>query len=48
VCYWELVEADLVASFTAHKGAVCGVAAHPQGACLVTAGADGLVKVWGC
>jgi hypothetical protein len=45
--YWELVDATLVLSFQAHRGAVCGVAAHPKGACVLTAGADGLVKVWG-
>jgi hypothetical protein len=46
VCYWDLVEAAMAASFAAHKGPVCGLAAHPQGECLVTCGVDGLVKVW--
>lgn len=48
VFYWELVEAQLLTSFQAHKGPVCGLAVHPQGSCLVTAGVDGAVKVWGC
>ena len=48
VCYWDLVDAELVKSFQAHKGPVCGVAAHPLGSCLLTAGVDGAVRVWGC
>jgi WD40 repeat protein len=46
VCYWELVDAQLVRSFQAHRGPVCGVATHPKGGCLLTAGVDGTVKVW--
>ena len=48
VCYWDLVDAELVKSFQAQKGPVCGVAAHPLGSCLLTAGVDGAVRVWGC
>lgn len=36
----------MVAALPAHRGAVCGVAAHPTAAMVLTAGADGLVKVW--
>ncbi|KIY97662.1 mitogen-activated protein kinaseorganizer 1 [Monoraphidium neglectum] len=46
LCYWELVDAQLLLSFQAHRGPVCGVAAHPKGTCVLTAGVDGVVKVW--
>lgn len=37
----------MVAAVDAHRGAICGVDAHPRLAMVLTAGADGLVKVWG-
>jgi WD domain, G-beta repeat len=46
VFYWELVEAAVVKSFQAHKGAVCSIAMHPEGSLLLTAGVDGSVRVW--
>ncbi|WIA14257.1 hypothetical protein OEZ85_002793 [Tetradesmus obliquus] len=46
VCYWELVDADLVHSFQANESVVCGVAAHPTESCLLTCSVDGTVKVW--
>lgn len=46
VCYWDLVEENLVDSFPAHTGVVCSLAVHPSEPCLLTAGADGLVNVW--
>jgi mitogen-activated protein kinase organizer 1 len=46
VCYWELVDAELVHSFQAHASVVCGVAAHPSESCLLTCSVDGTVKVW--
>ena len=46
VCYWELVDAELVHSFQAHESVVCGVAAHPTESCLLTCSVDGTVKVW--
>eukprot|EP00884_Botryococcus_braunii_P006060 jgi/Botrbrau1/15455/Bobra.43_2s0079.1 len=46
VHYWDLVEEAMVESFAAHEGAVCSLAVHPSEPCLLTAGADGLVKVW--
>lgn len=46
VFYWELVEAAVVRSFQAHKGAVCSIAMHPEGSLLLTAGVDGSVRVW--
>ncbi|KAF8061308.1 WDR83 [Scenedesmus sp. PABB004] len=46
VCYWELVDAALVGAFQAHGSVVCGAAAHPTEACLLTCSVDGTVKVW--
>jgi WD40 repeat protein len=46
VFYWELVEAAVVKSFQAHKGAVCSIAVHPEASLLLTAGVDGSVRVW--
>lgn len=46
VCFWELVDAELVSYIQAHASVVCGVAAHPTEACLLTCSVDGTVKVW--
>ena len=46
VMYWEVVEAGVVEEFRAHEAGLCGLAMHPQGACLLTASVDGTVKVW--
>lgn len=46
VCYWDLVEETMAASFTAHKGVVTGLAMHPKGELLLTSSTDGVVKVW--
>ena len=41
------VEGEAVRRFDrAHAAAVTGVAHHPTQPCMVTAGADGLVRVW--
>ncbi len=46
VCYWELVDAQMVQDFAAHTGAVCSLSLHPAGTTLVTASNDGTIKVW--
>ncbi|KAK9798539.1 hypothetical protein WJX73_000934 [Symbiochloris irregularis] len=46
VCFWDLVEENLVHTIHAHKAAVCSVAMHPGGECLLTSSTDGTVKVW--
>eukprot|EP00878_Enallax_costatus_P017632 GHUV01018526.1.p1 GENE.GHUV01018526.1~~GHUV01018526.1.p1 ORF type:complete len:125 (+),score=23.70 GHUV01018526.1:597-971(+) len=46
VCYWDLVDANLVSSFQAHQGVICGVATHPTEPCLLTCSVDGTIKVW--
>lgn len=47
VLYWDLVEAEVVRSFSAHSGVVCSLAMHPEGKMLLTSSLDGTVKVWG-
>lgn len=46
VCYWDLVEENMVDSFQAHKGVVTGLAMHPRGESLLTSSTDGSIKVW--
>ena len=46
VCYWELVDAEMVQELTAHSGPVCSLSLHPAGTTLVTASNDGTIKVW--
>jgi WD40 repeat protein len=46
VVLWNLADGKLVREIPAHAGAVSGVALHPQNSQLLTAGADGLLKVW--
>ena len=46
VCFWELVEARMVAQIAAHKGAACALAHHPSLSMMLTGGADGLARVW--
>lgn len=46
VFYWDLVEATVVSSFSAHSAVVCSLAVHPEGALLLTSSIDGTVKVW--
>ncbi len=45
--YWELVSEQVVQRFRAHDGVVTSLAMHPLGSMLLTAGTDGLVRVWG-
>lgn len=45
--FWDLVEGTTLRTIKrAHEGAITAVAAHPSQPAVVTAGADGLVKVW--
>ena len=46
VCYWELVDAQLLTRFRAHAGVPTGLAVHPSGRLLVTSGVDAAVRVW--
>lgn len=46
ILYWDLVETHVAKRFKAHRGAVCSLAMHPAGGCLLTASIDGVVRVW--
>ncbi len=43
---WQTKDAKVLAQSLAHGGAVTGVAFHPSSTQLLTAGRDGLVKLW--
>jgi mitogen-activated protein kinase organizer 1 len=46
VCYYDVVDAQVVESFQAHPGTVCSVAMHPDGSMLLTSSVDGSINVW--
>lgn len=46
VCFWDLVDEQLVHSLKAHSGTVCSIDYHPTEHCLVSASVDGTCKVW--
>lgn len=43
---WDAATGKMERSWTAHAGAVSGLAFHPEGTALATCGADSLVRVW--
>ncbi|KJE97182.1 mitogen-activated protein kinase organizer 1 [Capsaspora owczarzaki ATCC 30864] len=43
---WSLVEAKIIQTIAAHKGAVQGVSHHPFEPSVLTSAVDGLIKVW--
>ena len=43
---WNVADAKVLSDVVAHGGPVTGVAFHPQSTQLLTAGGDGLVKLW--
>ena len=43
---WNATDVKPVSQNTAHAGPVTAVAFHPQGTQLLTAGGDGLLKLW--
>eukprot|EP01113_Clastostelium_recurvatum_P015413 TRINITY_DN18593_c0_g1_i7.p1 TRINITY_DN18593_c0_g1~~TRINITY_DN18593_c0_g1_i7.p1 ORF type:complete len:283 (+),score=54.77 TRINITY_DN18593_c0_g1_i7:46-894(+) len=46
VCMWDLVEARPVRTLHGHEGPVLSVACHPKDTTLLSASADGTVRVW--
>ena len=47
IYFWDLIEAKMVHVIdNAHKSVGYSVAYHPKEACLLTASADGAVKIW--
>ena len=44
---WDVMEGNVVSKLSGHSKAVCCVAYHPKEAKLISAGTDGVLKVWG-
>ncbi|GJP75387.1 hypothetical protein CLOP_g5840, partial [Closterium sp. NIES-67] len=46
VVAWDLVEGAVAGQHSAHKGAVTGLAFHPDDKHMLTCSADGSVRLW--
>lgn len=47
IYFWDLIDAKIVHTIEkAHQSVCYSISYHPKEACLITASADGAVKVW--